>query len=117
MDISLSFARGMLAAVNPCGFVLLPTYLLYFLGISNTNGVVQRGSLGRAFAVGGAVSSGFLVVFVVIGAVAEYFTDWVVGNSKYVTLVDWRGLRDPGCGDALRLSGPLRSPEARCGWS
>ena len=33
--IPLSFTYGLLAAVNPCGFVLLPTYLLYFLGMEN----------------------------------------------------------------------------------
>lgn len=31
--MGLSFLRGMVAAVNPCAFVLLPTYLVYFLGI------------------------------------------------------------------------------------
>ena len=31
--MGLSFLRGMVAAVNPCGFVLLPTYLMYFLGL------------------------------------------------------------------------------------
>jgi len=30
----LSFGSGLLAAVNPCGFVLLPTYLTYYLGIN-----------------------------------------------------------------------------------
>ncbi len=29
--LGLAFARGMLASVNPCGFVPLPTYLMYFL--------------------------------------------------------------------------------------
>ena len=32
--MSLWFVAGMLAAVNPCGFILLPTYLMYFLGVS-----------------------------------------------------------------------------------
>ena len=30
--MTLSFLRGLVAAVNPCGFVLLPTYLMFFLG-------------------------------------------------------------------------------------
>ena len=33
VNLGLSFLRGMVAAVNPCGFVLLPTYLMYFLGL------------------------------------------------------------------------------------
>ena len=36
MNVGLSFLRGMVAAVNPCGFVLLPTYLMYFLGLEAT---------------------------------------------------------------------------------
>ena len=32
-NFAYSFMLGILAAVNPCGFVLLPAYLLYFLGI------------------------------------------------------------------------------------
>jgi thiol-disulfide isomerase/thioredoxin len=31
-DFAYSFILGVLAAVNPCGFILLPTYLLYYLG-------------------------------------------------------------------------------------
>ena len=31
--MSLSFIRGLVAAVNPCGFILLPTYLMFFLGL------------------------------------------------------------------------------------
>ena len=30
--MGLSFLKGLVAAVNPCAFVLLPTYLAYFLG-------------------------------------------------------------------------------------
>ena len=33
-NFAYSFMLGMLAAVNPCGFVLLPAYLLYFYGRS-----------------------------------------------------------------------------------
>ncbi len=28
--LATSFTAGLLASINPCGFVLLPTYLLYF---------------------------------------------------------------------------------------
>ena len=31
--LGLAFLRGMVASINPCGFVLLPTYLLFFLGV------------------------------------------------------------------------------------
>ncbi|MEN9506232.1 MAG: hypothetical protein RI958_2158 [Actinomycetota bacterium] len=87
MDLSLSFIRGMLAAVNPCGFILLPTYLLYFLGLSSSDAGVQRAPVARALVVSAAVSAGFLAVFLGVGAIAEFFTSWVVGNAKYLTAV------------------------------
>lgn len=87
MNLSLSFIRGLIAAVNPCGFVLLPTYLLYFLGLSSTDTGPQRASTGRALLVSGAVSSGFLSVFLAVGLVSEFFTDWVTENAKYATAV------------------------------
>ena len=68
MNLSLSFIRGLLASINPCGFVLLPTYLMYFLGVSTVDGHSQRAPIGRALMVGTSVSAGFLGVFFTIGA-------------------------------------------------
>jgi cytochrome c-type biogenesis protein len=95
VNISLNFIRGMVAAVNPCGFVLLPTYLFYFLGISNRTGQPtgdpaadrERASVRRALVVSAAVSAGFMVVFLVIGFVTEQLTTWILTNAKYATAV------------------------------
>ena len=82
----LSFGSGLLAAVNPCGFVLLPTYLMYFLGVTGRPGT-QRASVRRALVVGGALSAGFLSVFLVVGSITRLFTDYLNQNAKYVALV------------------------------
>jgi len=82
----LSFGSGLLAAVNPCGFVLLPTYLMYFLGITGRPGT-QEASVRRALLVSGALSAGFMSVFVVVGAITRLFTDWINQNAKYVALI------------------------------
>jgi len=87
VNVGLSFLKGMVASINPCGFVLLPTYLLYFLGLEATAGTTQRSSVGRALAVSAAVSSGFIGVFLVAGVIAEFFTTWLTRNAQYVTLV------------------------------
>ena len=50
-----SFMLGILAAVNPCGFVLLPAYLLYFLGIDSANPAAQKAPIRRALLVSVAV--------------------------------------------------------------
>ena len=87
MNLSYAFIVGMVATVNPCGFVLLPTYLMYFLGLSNTGVDQQRASIGRALMVSAAVSLGFLSVFLVVGTITRFFTDWVAENAKYATAV------------------------------
>ena len=33
VDLALAFTTGMVATVNPCGFVMLPAYLSFFLGV------------------------------------------------------------------------------------
>jgi cytochrome c biogenesis protein CcdA len=83
--MSLSFIRGLVAAVNPCGFILLPTYLMYFLGVSTGVVGTQRATIRRALLVSGAVSSGFLLVFLVAGFISYNFTSLITENSKYAT--------------------------------
>ena len=82
----LSFGSGLLAAVNPCGFVLLPTYLMYFLGVSGRPGT-QRATVRRALLVSAALSAGFMTVFIIVGGVSRLFTDWLNQNAKYVSLL------------------------------
>jgi cytochrome c-type biogenesis protein len=82
-----SFTAGLLAAVNPCGFVLLPTYLMYFLGMENLRpGGTERASIRRALLVSLAVSVGFLLVFAIIGAVTKWSTDWFVVKAPWISL-------------------------------
>lgn len=82
----LSFGSGLLAAVNPCGFVLLPTYLMYFLGVSGRPGT-QRSTVRRALLVSAALSAGFMTIFIIVGGVSRLFTDWLNQNAKYVSLL------------------------------
>ena len=82
-----SFASGLLAAVNPCGFVLLPAYLMYFLGMEQSRPGAQRGSLRRALAVGTAVSAGFMVVFIVIGALVKWQAPWIQRQAPWAALI------------------------------
>ena len=82
-NFAYSFMLGMLAAVNPCGFVLLPAYLLYFLGIDGANQGVTRAPMQRALRVSAAVSSGFLAVFLVVGSISRLFTQWIELHAKY----------------------------------
>ena len=82
-----AFTQGLLAAVNPCGFVLLPTYLMYFLGMENLRPGAGRTSVARALAVSVSVSAGFMSVFVLIGAITKWSTDWFTDKAPYLSLL------------------------------
>ena len=86
-NFAYSFLLGVLAAVNPCGFVLLPTYLVYYLGAEAQAGGSRAASVARALKVGTAVSAGFVSLFLVVGMVTRLFTDAIRQNAKYVSLV------------------------------
>lgn len=94
--MTLSFLRGLVAAVNPCGFVLLPTYLMFFLGADtsevSTGLGIRRASIRRALTVSSALTAGFMTVFVIVGLVTYNFTSWIQQNARYATIVIAVGL-------------------------
>ena len=68
-DVNLAFAftAGIVATINPCGFAMLPAYLSYFLGIEANCDSTRGASITRALITGSVVSTGFLIVFGVVG--------------------------------------------------
>jgi len=87
-NFAYSFILGVMAAVNPCGFVLLPTYLVYYLGTElNREGENKTTTLRRGLTVGMAVSSGFIGLFLVVGIISRAFTTVISENAKYAALV------------------------------
>jgi cytochrome c biogenesis protein CcdA len=121
MNLSLAFITGMLAAVNPCGFILLPTYLLYFLGLSSDPAAGGAGSerapIGRALQVSIAVSAGFLSVFLVVGVITEFFTGWINANAKYATSVIGVVLVALGIAMLFGYRLPINTPKVDAGGS
>ena len=85
-NFAYSFILGVLAAVNPCGFVLLPTYLIFFLGTKEEENLPSSERLRRALVVSSGISIGFLGVFFVIGVISRLFTQWFELNAKYASL-------------------------------
>lgn len=66
VSFAYAFTAGLVAAVNPCGFPMLPAYLSYFIGLDDTD--VDRGArVLRAISSAGAVALGFLFVFAALG--------------------------------------------------
>jgi cytochrome c-type biogenesis protein len=71
LPFGFAFGVGMVAAVNPCGFAMLPAYLSLYLG-AYEEGFGKRSSISRllrALLVGVVVSSGFVVLFGLAGLV------------------------------------------------
>ena len=70
--IVFPFAAGLIAAFNPCGFAMLPTYLTYFLGLDDgeENPSLSKGLI-RGAKVGLALSLGFVTVFGIFGVLFE----------------------------------------------
>lgn len=85
-NFAYSFILGVLAAVNPCGFVLLPTYLVFFLGTREEPNITTGERLRRALIVSSGISLGFLGIFFVIGIISRLFTQWIELNAKYASL-------------------------------
>ncbi|MCP4196896.1 MAG: cytochrome c biogenesis protein CcdA [Proteobacteria bacterium] len=69
LPVGWAFAAGMVASVNPCGFLLLPSYLSYQLG-NQEEGFYEQSTvsrLGRALILGGVATAGFLLILAVVG--------------------------------------------------
>ena len=113
--MSLSFIRGMVAAVNPCGFILLPTYLMYFLGLQGSLPGTQRATMRKALLVSAAVSLGFLSVFLVAGVISYNFTNWINENAKYATGAIGVALLGLGIAMLLGYKLPFMTPSINTG--
>lgn len=81
-----AFTAGLVATVNPCGFAMLPAYLGYFLGTDEPAEANTVNSVGRALRTGAVVSSGFLLVFGIAGAII------VAGVRSLTTVLPWVAL-------------------------
>lgn len=82
--LTLALGAGMVAAVNPCGFALLPAYLsLVVLG----NEPDRRTAVTRALALTAALTLGFVAVFGVFGLVVAPIAAGVQQYLPWVTVV------------------------------
>lgn len=67
LSLSLAFLAGNLAAVNPCGFAMLPAFLSFYVGAEETTLPSIRGRLAQGLVVGLTVTVAFLAVFTLVG--------------------------------------------------
>jgi cytochrome c biogenesis protein CcdA len=87
--IGLAFAAGLVAALNPCGFAMLPGYLVLVVRGegSGTAAPTVLASVGRALLATAGMALGFLTVFGVFGALTISAAAAVQRYLPYVTVV------------------------------
>lgn len=90
--LALAFASGIVAAVNPCGFAMLPAYVGFFLGKEGDRVPSKGESVARAIPVAFAVSLGFLFVFGMVGIALRPVSSTVQEYAPQATMVIGAGL-------------------------
>ena len=87
LPLGFAFTVGMVATVNPCGFVMLPAYLGLYVGTDSGDESVRLDRrMARAGTVSIAVGLGFILLFGAVGLVITSVT------SSIVQYFDWIGL-------------------------
>ncbi len=85
--IGLAFAAGLVAALNPCGFAMLPAYLaLVVRGEGNGERSAALTALSRAVAATAAMALGFIAVFGTFGLLTVAAASTVQRYLPYVTV-------------------------------
>jgi cytochrome c-type biogenesis protein len=112
--VGLALAAGVLAAVNPCGFALLPAYLgLLVSGEAGADNPSRTAAVGRALAAAGAMTAGFTTVFGVFGLLISPVASQVQQHFGWFTIV--LGLVVLGLGGALVAGRSVSLPGMRVG--
>ena len=88
LPLSYAFGAGMVAAVNPCGFALLPAYLALYLGTASSEASSRPWpqQVTRALSISSTMTLGFLVVFGLAGLLLAW------GTSALARYLPWLGL-------------------------
>ena len=89
LDLAVPFGAGLVAAVNPCGFAMLPAYLAYFLGIGSADQAADTGrNVLRGLLVGLTLTAGFVAFFGIIGALTSSLisTSTIADRGPWITL-------------------------------
>jgi cytochrome c-type biogenesis protein len=76
-----AFTLGLIAAVNPCGFPLLPGYLALFARRDLHTAPGKRAA--AALIAGGGVTLGFIAVFATVGLLASVAAQWIIATAPW----------------------------------
>jgi cytochrome c biogenesis protein CcdA len=82
--VGLAFGAGLVAALNPCGFAMLPAYLALVVRGEEAG---RRAAVGRAVTATAAMAAGFLTVFGGFGILTVSAAATVQRYLPYVTVL------------------------------
>jgi cytochrome c-type biogenesis protein len=91
LPLGFAFAAGMVATVNPCGFVMLPAFLTMYLTDQQGDSESERGSatimhsLIKALYVSAALGAGFVLLFGGVGLAISS------GARSFISIFPWVG--------------------------
>lgn len=80
----LALTAGMVAALNPCGFAMLPAYLTL---VVHGNDGEHRGAVMRALVATAAMSLGFVMVFTSFGVLTASVASAIQQYLPYITVI------------------------------
>lgn len=87
LPLGYAFGAGMVAAVNPCGFALLPAFLGLYLGATEGSDASRSRHLVRAVWIGLMVTASFVALFGVTGLIIGAVTSAITGVFPWVGLI------------------------------
>ena len=92
LPVGYAFAAGMVASVNPCGVLMLPSYIFYQLNTEGASPSPARGAQGvrrafKALAIASVVTAGFIIIFFSAGLIITAGGQWLVTSFPYVGVI------------------------------
>jgi cytochrome c-type biogenesis protein len=89
LHVGYAFGAGMVSAVNPCGFAMLPVYLSLYLGAQNDSFQQQSWlyRLGKALGITAIVTSGYGLLFGLIGLLVSVSGAYLMAAMPWVSII------------------------------
>ena len=85
LPFGYAFGAGMVASANPCGILLLPSYVTFQLQDQDSSKKVGR-RLWQSLKIAFFVTLGFTLVFVAIGLLIYFSGNWILPIFPYLGL-------------------------------
>ncbi len=93
LPVSYALGAGMIASINPCGFIMLPAFAAFYLTAGGASEEADTAAaIGRSLKMGAFVTIAFVITFGLAGAIVA-----LVGNA----LLQWSGWAGLAVGIAL----------------